>query len=311
MRRTLFAPLAALALTLAGLTLTVSGSFADLPSSVTSLRGAIDARIAAIGKPATKPLKAELASLKSAAKALAKYTGTLSVPDLNQLRLAGSGIGKSRTEDSAVVQGGIALVSDLLSELEAQEKNLFALGDQFVALKDRDQLQTLIDAARADAASAAAIADTDIPRALTFAKAAGVKYAKALRFAEGVVAAEESSALPIMSYPFNVQNRNGKKFKVTAVSMDVLYFPPGTFTGQRITVDLKDYQDPGAGLTLPYTLIDNTSEFPMYPLMYAALVANVTGGAPENGTIRGSLRFSSSKHGTVNIPVEDFVVETP
>ncbi len=41
------------------------------------------------------------------------------------------------------------------------------------------------------------------------------------------------------------------------------------------------------------------------------LVANVTGGAPENGTIRGSLRFTSSKHGTVNIPVEDFFVETP
>jgi hypothetical protein len=295
-----------------GLFLTVAATiaaFADLPSSIATLKGAISTRIATIGTPSTKPLKAELKGLKSAAKALAKYNGTLEIPDLNQLRLAGKGIGTSKTLDPGVVMAGTAAVNDLLAELQLQEDQLYSLADQFTTLRDRDELDRLIALARVDAASATAIAATDVPGALAFARAAGVKYYKAFTFANGVVEAIAEQKQPVLFSPFLVINGNGKPFKVTLVEMDVIFTPMIGMT-RRITVDLADYEIPASGLTFPYSLPNGDATFPMYPLMFAALEGEL-GSSPVGGTIHGSLHFKSTKHGTVDIPVTDFSVFNP
>lgn len=277
-------------------------SAGPLDTGAADLSSAISARVAALGKPAKgTPEKAEAKQLAKAGKSLAAFQGLLDPSGLSALFKTGKAIGKSATLDSATVQATSALLGCVVDQLAIQEAQLVNDATGMFAPGDQETFRSYLTEARAEIATAALVTT---PPDLAFAslRKAGAIYGKAARFVQKVLAAQDSQLLPIMQYPFAVQNRNGVPYTIQSVAFDLVFTPVGG-DPVRIQEDFKTHQDPATGFILPYRMADRDSEFQIYPTLYRAIAA-VTGPDPR-GSIQGVILFKSSKHGKAAIPVDD------
>ena len=118
--------------------------FADVASAVDKLRLDVDARIAAIGEPATKESKA----LTKAKNKLALYTGHNDVAGVKILAAGGKLLIASRTTDQAILADVVLVVNGIL---ELADRRRDAIND---AIAD------MVDPSHADAVRAA-VADAE------------------------------------------------------------------------------------------------------------------------------------------------------
>lgn len=291
--------------TLIVLTAALCALAGDLTSTSSALGTAIGNRVAAIGKPAKgSPEKLESKQLTKAGKALTKFKGVLDVKGVAALSKTGKGIAKSQTADSATATASGELLGCVIDALSAQEAELVSDATALFAPGDTDKLQEYLDDARAQVTIAGANG-TPADQSFAAVKTAFTLYARAARFVAKVIARQDSQLLPIMSYPFVVQNRNGKKFTIEKISFDLVFTPQGGGAPVRVIENFKDHQDVDTGFTLPYVMKDADAEFEMYPTLYRA-VQSVVGPNPV-GSVFGVIRFQSTKHGKADIPVDDFL----
>jgi hypothetical protein len=275
----------------------------DLVSTSSTLGTAMADRVTVIGKPAKgSPEKLESTQLKKAGKSLAKFTGVLDTKGVTALLKAGKAIAKSQTLDPATATATGNLLGCVIDALAAQEAQLIADATALFAPGDRDTFQNYVDDARAQVAVAADVA-TPADQAFAAIKSAFALYAQAAKFVGKVIKKQDQQLLPIMTYPFVVQNRNGVKFTIQKISFDLVFTPQGGGTPVRITEDFVDHEDVASGFTLPYVMQDSESQFEIYPTLYRAVAAVV--GPNPHGSYVGVIRFQSTKHGKADIPVDD------
>ncbi len=294
----------ALVLTLL-LALALPAVASDLSGAVAAIAQAMTARVTAIGNAAKgSPERTEAQQLAKGAKALAKFGGQLDAKGVRVLAKAAKSVARSGTLDVGVANGVRGLLDCAAELFAASEQQLLAQLPGIYAPSDVETLQGYLADARA-ASAVAADPESGLDAALLALKPAATAYTRAAAFAQKVLQRQEGQRLPILQYPYAVQNRNGVDFKIQKVAFDLVYTPQGGGAPVRIQEDFRDHEDAASGFTLPYLMVGTEAEFEMYPTLYRA-VAAVLGTTP-NGSVIGVIHFKSSKHGKVDIPVDDFL----
>jgi hypothetical protein len=153
---------------------------ADLATEVAGLDQAMEARITAIGTPATPALKKEAKQLGKGRKILGNYTGTNDIGDLKVLGKAGKKIDKSGTTDTGILT---AVGNVLLAAIEIVETQQGLAADA-AALLANPTAQAKVNAALAKAdqilGDAKALLQTDPAKAIKLLIKAWKQYGKAL-----------------------------------------------------------------------------------------------------------------------------------
>jgi len=280
----------------------------DLDASKASLGSALTTRIAAIGVPPAKSaLARELKHLTKAGTALGRFAGTLDATGIIALVATGRSVFKSQTADATIAAEVSTMLGCVIDALTAQEAQLLSDATQMFAPSDQIKFRNLLASARQSVADAEAIGNTDAKASFAKISEAFSSYAKAGRLVQRVVDRQQNQALPILrGGTLSVQNRNGQLLKVTAISFDVFYLP--TAGGeQRVKALWADHNVAAGSPDLPYVVPpfvqgDPSTEFDMYPPLYQAVSAAI--GATPDGSVKGVIKFTSNKHGTVLIPVD-------
>lgn len=275
----------------------------DVSGPTDDLEAAIGVRIAQIGTPAPDALQAAEAKKLSKAKAkLALYAGNVDKAGLTSLLAAGKLLVQSKTEDPGVAAAVVTLVDAIATCLGTTDAEIVARLDQIYTLSDRDKALQLLQTGRTAVADAATLAPTNISGALQKLLAAAGSFAKARSHIEKTLARLDAQKLPLFNDPYNVLNLNGKPAVISFIAWDVILTPP-VGAPIRVRAKFKDFQDPASGFTLPYKMVDSDSELELYPTFLRALEHDL-GSSPIGGRVSGSMRFVSTKHGTVDVPVD-------
>jgi hypothetical protein len=286
-----------------------TGHASDVAPALANLGSALTARVNVIGEnPATKELSKERSRLLKAQKSFVKLSGVVDATALPTFAAGLRSLVKAETADLDVLAGATDLVSDLAACIGEQEPALRQRLAEIYTLADAEKANSLLNDALDAIREAAAIADQDILGALQRIETAATTFGKAGKFIEKTIARLEAGAQPRLGFPLSVRNLNGKAFTIQSITFDVNVTPPGGDLGSqvRVTATFKEYQDAVSGFVLPYKMVDETSEFDVYPTLLAA-IAGEGGSTLQNARIVGSMRFVSTKHGTVDVPLDLFV----
>jgi hypothetical protein len=240
----------------------------QIRSAAEQLTADVDARIAAIGTPTTKPLATELKNLKSASARLAKYSGEERVPDLKVLAGAGKFIALSRTEDPAITADIHALLQAFYDGA-AFRKGRFEFYNEQLVDPQHVKLLAGLDAAATKAFEAGQelLAEDPVRAAAALLKAYDL-FGNISAQAKGFVAFEDGSPLP-----------DGLTIDTTGSTLTLRNAGTGAFVVQKIRVfaAIRDGVVPVKGYS-------GQSAAALIPKLFAAKGSNRIPAAALDGT---------------------------